>query len=171
MITTEVLLTPEAYGGAFAPRSKMDNGANWLITNKRNLDGGFDSVPGTSTAYESALAILVIYGANPSSPVLDPARAFLGATQLTNGSWNNDPYATALTVRASALMTGCILDVDGKNPCCDVATDVVYVARHLLGLLPCRRISGCSTPPSSPMLRSLRPSTRSALRREPKCYG
>jgi len=33
-------------------------------------------------------------------------------------------------------IAGCLLDVDRKSPCCDVATDVVYVARHLLGLMP-----------------------------------
>jgi hypothetical protein len=136
MITAEVLRTLEAYGGTFAPRSAIDNGANWIITTKRNPDNGFGSMPGTSTVYETALAILAIHGANPTAPSLDPARAYLGATQLANGSWNNDPYATALALRASVLITGCIMDVDGKNPCCDVSTDVVYVARHLLGLTP-----------------------------------
>ena len=136
MITTEVLLALEAYGSAFAPRSAIDNGVNWLITTKRNPDNGFGSVPGTSTAYETALAMLAIHGASPAAPSLDPARAYLGTTQLANGSWNDDPYSTALALRAVELVTGCILDVDGKNPCCDVPTDVVYVARHLLGLTP-----------------------------------
>src|ERR1051326_1869707 len=79
MITAEVLRTLEAYGGTFAPRRAIDNGAHWIITTKRNPDNGFGSMPGTSTVYETALAILAIQGANPTAPSPHPARAYLGA--------------------------------------------------------------------------------------------
>jgi len=136
MITNEVLLTLEAYGPAFVPRSAIDRGLDWL-QGRQNPNGGFGSDPGMSTVYETGLAVLSLVGGGRSAPaVIDPARSYLVATQAANGCWNNDPYSTALAVRALGVITGCILDVDGKNPCCDVPTDVVYVARHLLGLTP-----------------------------------
>lgn len=132
MITAEVLRVLEGYGNSFAPRSAIDLGLNWLKT-KQNPDGGFGSTPGTSTAHETALVVLALLGGDPSSPVISSARNFLTTTQAANGCWSNDPYQTALAIRA--LPGVCRLDVD-KNGTLDVATDIVYIARHLLGLAP-----------------------------------
>lgn len=130
MITTEVLQTLLSFGTAFAPASALQRGVDWLEVNRHNPDGGFGS-DGTSTTYETALAVLSIQGIDPTSSALGPARALLQSTQRANGSWNDDPYATALALRVIA----CRLDAD-FNEAIDVATDIVYVARHLLGLPP-----------------------------------
>lgn len=132
MITTEVLLTLEAYGGAFAPHSATDDGVDWLITNYQNPDGGFGSESGTSTAYETALAILAIHGADPASPALGPARAFLGTTQLPDGSWNDDSYATALALRA--LAPSALADVNCSGGADSI--DGLFVLQHDVGLRP-----------------------------------
>jgi hypothetical protein len=132
MITAEVLQTLIAYGNSFGPRSAIDRGVAWLKA-RQNADGGFSAAPGSSTVYETALALLAIKAADPSSPVITAGQNFLRARQGANGCWNDDAYQTAVALRALPLVQSCRLDVD-NNGAADVATDMVYIVRHLLNL-------------------------------------
>lgn len=71
----------------------------------QNIDGGFGSSP--STVYETALAFIALVGngqsgAQQAAP-LQNAVNYLTATQAANGSWNDDPYSTALALKALYL--------------------------------------------------------------------
>ncbi|MGH9902740.1 MAG: putative Ig domain-containing protein, partial [Pyrinomonadaceae bacterium] len=65
----------------------------------QNADGGYGNP--SSTAFETAAALLAIFG---SGHLLTPAETnavnFLNAQQQPNGSWADDPYSTALALRA-----------------------------------------------------------------------
>lgn len=78
----------------------VDKAVAHLFT-KQNPDGGFGSSP--SAVHETALAYeaLVTSGADVSASI-PPAIGYLTQTQQANGSWNNDPYATALALQALA---------------------------------------------------------------------
>ncbi len=73
----------------------------------QNPDGGFGSSTGSgqvqSTAYETALAYTALAAFFTNEAVLTNAVNYLTANQSTNGSWNDDPYATALALRALYL--------------------------------------------------------------------
>lgn len=133
LITAETLLTLTAAGATFAPAASLTTGSNYLAA-RQNADGGFSQQAGASTIYETALATLAMYGVSPQATALTAAKAYLHSTQRSDGSWDSNPYATALAVRALAVVDH-PLDVDA-NGTADVATDVVYVSRRLLGLPP-----------------------------------
>lgn len=80
------------------------NGATKYLTAHQNLDGGFgfDALSGEarSTIYETALAYMALMGVTTDATVLRGAVDHLKATQSEDGSWLQDPYATALAVRA-----------------------------------------------------------------------
>lgn len=69
---------------------------SYLMTHQ-NIDGGFGS---TTTVYETALAYMALVAVTTDNTVLGGAINYLTATQSTDGSWNQDPYSTALALRA-----------------------------------------------------------------------
>lgn len=84
----------------------------YLIAHQ-NADGGYgiDSVTGqaASTVHETALALIAMINANtgqvsnlPLQTAIQKAINYLLSAQLSDGSWNNDPYSTALALRALA---------------------------------------------------------------------
>ena len=78
------------------------NKATAYLLAHQNSDGGFGNSP--STVHETALAYnaLVGNGQTQDAP-LQSAVNYLAATQGDNGSWNDDPYATALALKALYL--------------------------------------------------------------------
>ncbi len=98
LISLHALAALQRYDGAFDTAADVAAGVAWLKT-QANVDGGFGSGPG-STAFETALAYIVLAGDDPGSAAALAAKAWLEGAQLPNGSWNNDPYATALAVKA-----------------------------------------------------------------------
>ena len=102
-ITAMVLRTLSEYKTIYNLETAINNGVAYLLT-KQNPDGGFGTSP--STICETALAFeaLVLSGSlgATSPPVINPAINYLTSTQLPNGSWNDDPYSTALALRALA---------------------------------------------------------------------
>ena len=96
-LTAKVLLTLEGYRTFFDLQTNIDDGIAWLLT-KQNIDGGWGD--DGSTIYESALSFyaLTSAGVEPTDP--DNATNYLLSNQLSNGSWNNDAYETALAVLA-----------------------------------------------------------------------
>ena len=82
------------------------NKATAYLIAHQNADGGFGEGGGTpplqSTVYETALAYLALVSETTDATVLGNAINYLSSTQLPNGSWNDDPYSTALVLRALA---------------------------------------------------------------------
>jgi hypothetical protein len=70
-----------------------------FLRGRQNQDGGFGSP--ASTAFETAQALLALLDAGvPLTSVEEQALAYLEATQQPDGSWVDDPYSTALAIRA-----------------------------------------------------------------------
>ncbi len=67
----------------------------------QNPDGGFGSSP--STVYETALAYAALAAVTTNEAALGSAVTYLTAVQSANGSWNDDPYSTALALKALHL--------------------------------------------------------------------
>jgi hypothetical protein len=97
-LSLHALLALQVYDRAFDTSAESATGIVWLKT-QAMPDGGFGSGPG-STAFETALAYMVLAGDDPSSPEAMAARSWLETNQLANGSWNDDPYETALAMNA-----------------------------------------------------------------------
>jgi len=99
-MTALVLKVLSSYSSIFNIQSSINNAVSYLLT-KQDTDGGFGSSP--STVYETALAFeaLVESGQGQAQPLQDAIK-YLYATQLPNGSWNEDPYSTAMALKALA---------------------------------------------------------------------
>ncbi len=99
-MTALVLKTFTVHSSLFNVQSSIDSAVSFLIS-KKNPDGGISD--SASTVYETALAFdaLVVSNADISS-ISRPAIDYLLNTQLVNGSWDDDPYSTALALRALA---------------------------------------------------------------------
>jgi len=100
-MTATVLKTLALYNGVtFNVQSSIDKAVAYLLS-KQNTDGGFGSSP--SKVYETAVAFdaLVATGKNISS-IAPSVVNYLTTIQLSDGSWNEDPYSTALALRALA---------------------------------------------------------------------
>jgi len=96
-MTAVALKVLSSYSSMFDVQSSTNKAASYL-TSRQNLDGGFGS--STSTIYETALALEALIGKTTDGTVLGKAVAYLESTQLPNGSWDDDPYETALALRA-----------------------------------------------------------------------
>jgi hypothetical protein len=98
-----VLKTLSQYKNIYYLQTPINNAVAYLLT-KQNQDGGFGS--SSSTVYETSLAFLALVESGSlgtTSPTLiQNAINYLTSTQLSNGSWNDDPYSTALALRALA---------------------------------------------------------------------
>ena len=100
--TAAVLKTLSSYNSVtFNVQSSIDRTIAYLLT-KQNPDGGFGSSP--SMVYDSGLALdaLISSGAANITTVVSNGAAYLTTNQLSDGSWNDDPYSTALALRALA---------------------------------------------------------------------
>lgn len=100
-MTALVLNTLSQFKLIYDLQTEINNAASYLLSHQ-NSDGSF----GEGTVYETALAFeaLIASGAVGAEnyTVLQNAIAYLTSTQLPNGSWNDDPYSTALALRALA---------------------------------------------------------------------
>lgn len=88
----------------FAPTTslvKAINKATGYLVAQQNGDGGFGS--SQSTIYETALAYIALVGVITDETILGKAANYLTSQQLADGSWLDDPYATALAVKALYL--------------------------------------------------------------------
>jgi large repetitive protein len=88
----------------FAPTTslvKAINKATDYLVAHQNADGGFGS--SQSTIYETALAYIALVGVTTDVTILGKAATHLTSTQLADGSWLDDPYVTALAIKALYL--------------------------------------------------------------------
>jgi len=102
--------------------SHIPGAINYLINSKKEANGSFldDADIDTGAIYKTALAYLAIDSARSagiepagSAESLTSAQAFILIQQSTNGSWNNDPYQTALALQTLPSATLSDLDGDG----------------------------------------------------------
>jgi len=77
------------------------NRATGYLFDQQKGDGGFGGT--FSTVYETALTYAALVVMTTDATVLNSAVNYLTAAQASNGSWNDDPYATALALKALHL--------------------------------------------------------------------
>ena len=99
-LTATVSATLQQFSQTTSIASAINKATLYLIAHQ-NTDGGFGSSP--STVYEIALAYEALVNVITDATVLGKAVAYLTATQLANGSWNDDPYSTAFALKALYL--------------------------------------------------------------------
>jgi len=118
LASAETLRALAAYRDVFVPETALRSAVAWLTNTCRNADGGFSSVHGTSNVPETALAAMAIHAADTNVP-LALTTAYLRNAQLHDGSWDHDPFATAMAARALQLLAKApveeihTFDVDG----------------------------------------------------------
>lgn len=76
------------------------NKATTYLLAHQNADGGFGV---TLTVYETALAYTALVAVSTNQAALGSAVNYLTTNQSANGSWNDDPYSTALALKALYL--------------------------------------------------------------------
>ncbi|MCL2309840.1 MAG: carboxypeptidase regulatory-like domain-containing protein [Proteobacteria bacterium] len=102
--SSAVYLTSLAGQAAGVWSSRFQTGAistasqNWLLS-KRNASLHFGNT------FDNACALLALSMQTAQTAVIQPIVDALKATQLSNGSWDNDPYLTALALRALWVAT------------------------------------------------------------------
>ena len=104
-MTAMVSITLQHFPRTTSIATAINKATSYLIAH-RNADGGLGSGEAspapTSTVYETAYAYLALVGETTDATVLGNAINYLSSTQLSNGSWDDDPYSTALALRALA---------------------------------------------------------------------
>jgi prenyltransferase beta subunit len=75
--------------------------ASAFLLAHQNTDGGFGNSP--STIYDTALSLMsLIESGQGSAQAIQSGINYLTSSQLADGSWNDDPYSTALALQALA---------------------------------------------------------------------
>jgi hypothetical protein len=99
-ITALVSSTLQQFQQTTSIATAVNKATSYLIAHQ-NMDGGFATSTGSvSTVYETAYAYIALVGVTTDATVLGNAINYLTTTQSANGSWNDDPYSTALAIRA-----------------------------------------------------------------------
>jgi hypothetical protein len=98
--------------------SALNNGKAFLLT-KRNADGGF-GVGGVSSVIDTALAYLALRWLDPADSNAASALTFLLSRQDASatparGSWNADPFQTALVLSVLPAPATALVDTDGDG--------------------------------------------------------
>ncbi len=128
-MTAMVLNTLSQFKSTYELRTPRNKAVAYLLT-KQNPDGGFGS--SRSMVYETSLAFeaLIASGANISA-VAPSSVNYLLTTQLPDGSWEEDPYSTALALRALAAVKPNLsisaADITCSNPT-PTAGDTITIA-------------------------------------------
>ncbi len=99
-VTAHVLRALVAYNSVFLLQDSINKASSYLLT-KQNPDGGFGNSP--STIYDTALSVIsMIESGNGNTQTILNGINYLTSSQLADGSWNDDPYNTALALQALA---------------------------------------------------------------------
>jgi sugar lactone lactonase YvrE len=91
-VTAYVLLAADAWKANFSVATITSPAKDWLLTQRTT--GQFGSV------MLNAASLLALATQTNDAAVLQPLTTALKTAQDANGSWSNDPYATALALRA-----------------------------------------------------------------------
>lgn len=98
-------------GGTYNLPTGITNGIIWLKT-KQNADGGFGD-NGQSSPLETALTYQALSAVNPADSSAVAALDYLVSQQDTAGSWQGDPFQTALVLTMFSPTTLTDTDQDG----------------------------------------------------------
>jgi len=96
-MTAVVFSTLQQFTQSTSTATASNRATSYLIAHQ-NSDGGFGSSP--STVYETSLAYIALVSVITDNTVLGNAINYLTLTQSTDGSWLQDPFSTALALRA-----------------------------------------------------------------------
>ena len=105
-VTSIVLRTLSAYNSVFINQNSINQAAAFLLAHQ-NTDGGFASSTGSgqgsSNVYETSLSLmsLIESGQGSTQTILNGIN-YLTSSQHSDGSWNDDPYSTAMALQALA---------------------------------------------------------------------
>ncbi len=91
--TAEIMLALEPYRKRFGLEQLLENAGGW-IEDRQNADGSFG--PDGGSAAETALALLALYSTDFTGEVVTSGYDKLTSLQASDGSWDDDPYATTL---------------------------------------------------------------------------
>ncbi|KQV54555.1 hypothetical protein ASD07_08540 [Duganella sp. Root336D2] len=128
--TLKAMLASAAWSSQQGASSFSAQSLNWLLA-QRNVAGNFGN------PFDNALALWVLATQTADQAILKPASDALLATQLANGSWNDDPYLTAVALRAlylvnhppasngSASVRGLVADAASGLPLAGASVQVV----------------------------------------------
>ena len=95
--TALVSMTIQKFPQTISLASALYKATEFLLA-QQNVDGGFGRP--VSNAHETALAYTALVAVSTDATVLGKAVGCLSSTQSADGSWNNDPYSTALALQA-----------------------------------------------------------------------
>jgi hypothetical protein len=126
--TALVLSTLSQFKTTYDLRTQINNAASYLLAHQ-NPDGSF----GGGTVFETALAFISLIESGQGSALpLQNAINYISSTQLPNGSWNDDPYSTALALRALAMVKPNLSlsssDITFSNPAPTVGETITITA-------------------------------------------
>ncbi|MBI5119339.1 hypothetical protein HZA56_22955, partial [Candidatus Poribacteria bacterium] len=107
-LTAEALLAIESFP-SFDMSDSLNRGVQWLL-NHQNADHGFGA--DGSTIHETAMSYLSITGLIPASSEAQAALNYIISQQQPDGSWAENPYMTAIALRA---LSGPENDQDGDG--------------------------------------------------------
>ena len=93
-ITSNVLLAANAWSRRYDVAGMSSAASTWLLAQRDTTTQTF------ATTRDNAMALRVLATQTTQSAVLQPLVAVLDASQLADGSWADDPYLTALALRA-----------------------------------------------------------------------
>lgn len=96
-MTAVVSATLQQFPQTTTVATALNKATNYLLINQ-NSDGGFGSP--SSTVHETALAYTALVAVITDATALGKAVGFLTTNQSADGSWLQDPYSTALALRA-----------------------------------------------------------------------
>lgn len=100
-MTAVVSATLQQFPQMTSIATAINKATSYLLAHQ-NSDGGFGAPP-SSTVYETALAYAALVAVSTDVTVLGGTINYLAGVQSVNGSWNDDPYATALALKALYL--------------------------------------------------------------------
>jgi hypothetical protein len=99
-VTSIALRALSAYNSVFINQNSINQASAFLLAHQ-NTDGGFGDSP--STVYSTALSLMsMIESGQGSTQTILSGISYLTSSQLADGSWNDDPYSTALALQALA---------------------------------------------------------------------
>ena len=101
-------------GAPYTFSTATDRAITWLLAQRRQADGGFGD-RGISTVFETALAYLALSTVRPADPATGSALDYLIARQQTDGSWNGDPFQTALVLKILPPPPAPLVDTDNDG--------------------------------------------------------
>ncbi|HEX2254898.1 MAG TPA: prenyltransferase/squalene oxidase repeat-containing protein [Thermoanaerobaculia bacterium] len=135
--TSHALLALLPFRGSFALESEIGAAAGFL-RGQLHADGGFGP-PGAERGIASSLAATALAAVPAFGADVLQTIAFLQAQQLADGSWQGDPYPTALALRALAALATVRFCGDGvvnlAGEACD-GVDLAGASCEGLGLGP-----------------------------------